>query len=164
MTILAIDPGTTQSAYVALGCSHIWVSGKINNEDMLEVIKDWRDYPLVIERISSYGQRVGKTVFETAEWVGRYIQHYIDVGGSPEDITLIYRNEVKKNICPKVKSNDKIIRRAMIERYGPPGTKKAPGRTYGVSKDMWQALAVGATYYDMQRAKDAANALVRATL
>ncbi len=42
----------------------------------------------------------------------------------------------------------KNIRQALIDRFGPPGKKKAPGATYGLSGDMWSALAVAVTFTD----------------
>ena len=40
------------------------------------------------------------------------------------------------------------IRQALIDRFGPQGSKKNPGPTFGFGGDTWAALAVGATYID----------------
>jgi hypothetical protein len=38
------------------------------------------------------------------------------------------------------------VRQALLDKYGAPGTKKAPGLTYGISSHVWAAFAL-ATYY-----------------
>jgi hypothetical protein len=50
-----------------------------------------------------------------------------------------------------MKAKDGNIRQALIDRFGPVGTKKNPGWFYGFSGDVWQAYAVGVTYADMQK-------------
>ena len=59
------------------------------------------------------------------------------------------RKDEKINLCGNMKAKDSNIRQALIDRFGVVGTKKNPGWFYGVSKDVWQAIAVGVTYYDM---------------
>jgi hypothetical protein len=46
------------------------------------------------------------------------------------------------------RAKDQNIRQALIDRLGPPGTKKNPGPTYGVTSHMWSALAVAVTAHD----------------
>jgi hypothetical protein len=43
--------------------------------------------------------------------------------------------------------------------FGPPGTKKFPGVLYGISNDVWAALAVAVTYTirEQLEPKEAAN-------
>ena len=49
-----------------------------------------------------------------------------------------------------MKAKDSNIRQALIDRFGPVGTKKNPGWFYGVSKDVWAAIAVGGvTFHDL---------------
>ena len=144
--ILAIDPGCTESAYVLLDEQLKPVEfGKVYNVDMLDVI--WsKDYDSVaIEMVASYGMAVGKEVFETVFWIGRFWE------AVPESVpkTKIYRKDEKMNLCHNMKANDSNIRQALIDRFGVAGTKKAPGWFYGVSKDVWAAIAVGVTYHDV---------------
>ena len=47
-----------------------------------------------------------------------------------------------------MRAKDSNIRQALIDRFGVVGTKKNPGWFYGVSKDVWAAIAVGVTYHD----------------
>jgi hypothetical protein len=61
----------------------------------------------------------------------------------PGDIVRVYRQEVKLHHCKTTKAKDSNIRQALIDRFGAPGVKKEPGHTYGLSKDMWSAFAIG---------------------
>ena len=77
--------------------------------------------------IASYGMPVGKEVFDTCVWIGRFIE---DMNCIPQDrITVteyIYRKDEKMNICHSMKAKDSNIRQALIDRFGVVGTKKNP--------------------------------------
>ncbi|WP_274347012.1 hypothetical protein [Xanthomonas campestris] len=96
---------------------------------------------LAIEMIASYGMPVGREVFETCVWVGRYQQAW----RSPEAVQLVYRRDVKLHLCGNAKAKDANIRQALLDLIGPQGTKRAPGPTYGVKSHAWAALGVAAT-------------------
>lgn len=151
MNILAIDPGTTESAYVFWNGEKIIESGKIPNEDMIRIVEhnaEFDNIRLVIEMIACYGMAVGAEVFETCVWIGKFMDRWEqsnDRAPKPDRITRI---QVKSHICHSAKANDSNIRQALIDRVGIQGTKRAPGPTYGVSKDIWAALAVGITAHD----------------
>lgn len=147
---IAIDPGDNQSAFVQFGDGDIVARQIMNNYDLLHFLKskiiDGDPKTLAIEMIASYGMPVGKSVFDTCIWVGRFIQAW-DAYKRP--YTLIYRKEVKISICGTLKAKDANIRQALIDRYGGKsaiGTKKNPGPLYGFAKDLWSALAVAETY------------------
>ena len=143
--IIAIDPGDVQSAFVAMdGKFNIIDKGLEDNYVMKAYLEqDGSPYDkLVIEMVASYGMPVGKTIFETCVWIGRFIEAW---GG---DFELVYRQEVKLALCRSVRAKDSNIRQALIDRFGEVGTKKKPGRLYGVSKDIWSALAVAVCYQD----------------
>ena len=72
---------------------------------------------IVIEMIASYGMPVGKEVFETCVWIGKFAQ----ASGIKEE--YIYRKEEKMNLCHSMKAKDSNIRQALIDRFGPVGTK-----------------------------------------
>jgi len=95
-----------------------------------------------IEMFAGYGRSVGKSTFEACKWVGRFEQMF--EGEIPTD--MIYR---KGDVCPWIcrdhMAKDKDVRAALIKRYGPPGTKKAQGKLYGVKADIWSALAIAIT-------------------
>jgi len=61
----------------------------------------------------------------------------------------ISRRAVKLHLCGSARAKDANIRQALIDRYGGSaaiGRKAAPGPLYGVSKDVWSALAIAVTY------------------
>ena len=149
MSLLAIDPGSEQSAIMWI--AHNGLPKKFDimpNEHLIEHIRGicapetgW--HHLAIEMIASYGMPVGAEVFETCVWIGRFIQAW----GGP--FTKIYRREVKSFLCGDSKAKDGNIRQALIDRYGGSsaiGNKKSPGPLYGITKDVWAALAVAVTW------------------
>lgn len=143
MRILALDPGTTQTGFVMYDDGEIVVSGVLDNESMRNAVlvqagKLGADV-LAIEMIASYGMAVGKEVFETCVWIGRFIEAW---GWKHR---LVYRKDVKMHLCGTPRAKDANIRQALIDKLGPQGTKKAPGPTYGVKSHAWAALAVAVT-------------------
>jgi hypothetical protein len=149
--ILAIDPGPYDSAYVILDDNLKPVEfGKEDNNSILDTvlaalyqggIKNF-----AVEMVASYGMAVGKEVFETCVWIGRFWETSCSFEVTRQ---FIYRKDEKMNLCHSMKANDSNIRQALIDRFGPVGTKKNPGWFYGVSKDVWAAIAVGVTYHDL---------------
>jgi Holliday junction resolvasome RuvABC endonuclease subunit len=134
--IFAIDPGTEKSAFV-LYDSHdkaIIDKGIDENFDLLDQIMHdpaFQEPVFAIEMIASYGMPVGKEVFETCVWIGRFVQAY----NGPHEIRTIYRRTVKTHLCGSMKAKDANIRQALLDKLGKEATK-------GVSKDIWSALAV----------------------
>lgn len=137
-TLLAIDPGTTDSGFVLMQGDRIIQSGVIDNHEMLEKVGSSGAEELAIEMIASYGMAVGKEVFQTCVWVGRFQQAW----HSPEAVKLVFRKDVKLHLCGSPRAKDANIRQALIDKLGPQGKKACPGPTYGVSSHAWAALAV----------------------
>jgi len=96
---------------------------------------------LAIEMFASMGMVVGREVFETCVWIGRYIECWRD----PDAVRLVYRRDVKLHLCGQARAKDKNVSQALKDLLGPQGTKKAPGPTYGVSSHAWAALGVAVT-------------------
>lgn len=154
--ILAVDPGCTESAYVLLDEQLKPVEfGKFCNENVKTEIRrllkkhyleENKPARVAIEAVASYGMAVGKEVFETCVWIGRFAEMADTQGSTPN---FIYRKDEKMNLCHTMKAKDANIRQALIDRFGVVGTKREPGWFYGVSKDVWAAIAVGVTYHDM---------------
>ena len=117
---------------------------------------------VAIEMIASYGMAVGKSVFETCVWIGRFIQA-LENNYYNDSLKFIYRKDEKMNLCHSMKAKDSNIVQALIDRFAPntpnkgKGTKKEPGWFYGFKKDIWQAYAVGVTYYDLYLKGDRDN-------
>ncbi len=156
--IFAIDPGPKQSAWVNYQDGRPKAFGITENMALREWMNDpdtrktlgSPDAVTVIEMIASYGMAVGAEVFETCVWIGRFIE------ASPTNHALMYRGDVKLHLCRSTRAKDSNVRQALIDRFGPGreaamGTKKNPGPLYGISKDVWSALAVAVTYNDQQR-------------
>lgn len=148
--ILAIDPGTLESGWCLVGevggALRIFNSGTSANPAVLEMIRDTGSAAphvetLAIEMVASYGMPVGREVFETVVWIGRFLQ----VWRAPEEVRLIYRRDVKLELCGSARAKDGNIRQALIDRLGPVGLKKDPGPLYGVKAHAWSALAVAVT-------------------
>ena len=139
--ILAIDPGTTQSGYCLLVNDRVSASGVQANEDMLRTVRASTADGLAIEMIASYGMPVGKEVFETCVWIGRFQEAW------PELRTTrpVYRRDVKLHLCGSPRAKDANIRQALLDKLGPLGTKAAPGPLYGVKSHAWAAVAVAVT-------------------
>lgn len=155
MNILAIDPGNAESAYVIMdSVTYKPVEfAKIKNEVLLEKLYDeHQDFSYkfsqpphsVIEMVACYGMAVGKEVFDTCVWIGRFYEAIACA-------QLMVRKEVKMNLCHTNKAKDGNIIQALKDRFGDKGTKSAPGFFYGFKADCWQAFALGVTYIDQMK-------------
>jgi hypothetical protein len=151
MTLLSIDPGNEQSAYVLWDGKIIISHQKLNNSSLIEslVTCSLNADEMVIEQIASFGMPVGCEVFETVFWSGRFAQAFY---AQLKPVARLKRMDVKMHLCHSSRAKDGNIRQALIDRLGPPGTKKAPGATYGIHADEWAALAVACTFSDKRKA------------
>ena len=151
--IFAIDPGDSESGYAVIRMPDFKLLqfGKVKNSELLSLIPDIVSSVdgFAIEMVDNYGMAVGKHVFETCVWIGRFIQK-----ARPFKHNYIYRREEKLCLCGSMKAKDTNIKQALINRYAKhdfktgKGVKKNPDTFYGVAKDVWQAIAVGVTYYE----------------
>lgn len=156
--ILAIDPGDKQSGYVIVEhdgneITCVIDKGKVTNEDMMAIMSSCGNYDFAIEMIQSYGMPVGASVFDTCVWIGRFIEH--GLSGRLRPHRYIYREEERLTICRSPKAKDANIIQALIDRFAPntgnkgKGTKAKPGFFYGFKGDIWQAMGVAVTYFDI---------------
>lgn len=145
--ILGLDPGYERSALVRLVGGVPAGHWHVANDDLEWMLA--HDHPsgfvLVIEQIESYGMAVGKEVFETVYWSGRFAATF------DGPMVRIPRRAVKLALCHSAKANDSNIRAALIDHFGPGrekaiGTKKQPGPLHGITGDLLAATAVGLTY------------------
>jgi hypothetical protein len=148
MKVLSIDPGNVKSAYAVYRDGAFIEHDIVENPVMLHIIKQCEADYVVIERVECMGMAVGKSVFETCIWIGRFIQEALK-----ETSAVVYtlgRRHVKMHLCGSMKAKDSNIRQAVMDRFGSTrekaiGTKKAPGPLYGASKDVWSAMAIAIT-------------------
>lgn len=153
MKILAIDPGNTQSGYALIDTDtrRPIAVDKIPNAELRSLLFT---NPIIsgaqhvaIEMVASYGMAVGKEVFETCVWIGRYAEIL-------PHAQLVYRRDVKLHHCHSAKAKDANIAQALIDRFAPgqpnrgKGTKAQPGWFHGFAADMWQAYALAVLVAD----------------
>ena len=144
--ILAIDPGNELSAWCVVEQGALIASKKQPNAEVLSMLRGapegWQfgaGSTLAVEMIASYGMPVGREVFETCLWIGRFIEAW---GGS---YRLVYRLECKLHLCKDSRAKDANLRRALLDRFGEKGTKADPGQLYGFKSHLFAALAVALT-------------------
>lgn len=143
-SVLAIDPGTTHSGWVLVRNGAPWNSGVMENSEVSTMLRGTSIIPVAIEMIASYGMAVGKEVFETCVWIGRFIE----VAGQ-DRVRLVYRKDVKLHLCGSPRAKDANIRQALIDKWGGKavavGNSKKPGPLYGIKSHAWAALGVAVT-------------------
>lgn len=156
MNILAIDPGDKESGWVLMDEDTLkpLEFGKDDNSYLIRLIRIWIAREAVIERVTCYGMPVGREVFETCEWIGRFTEA---LEGNGVEVHYMTRKDEKLNLCNSMQAKDSNIRRALIDRFAEhdlkngKGTKDNPDWFYGFKADIWAAYAVGVTWCDMQR-------------
>jgi len=137
MIILGIDPGPEQSAYV------LWDSAeeKILAYDLEKNNAIHEHYfvtlldLLAIEVPCLRGNIVWQQVIDTAFEAGRF--------------TMLHKKFIKvnpahwrKHITGKVNAPDSQVKQCLMARFGEKGTKKAPGKLYGMKSHIWDALGI----------------------
>ena len=157
--ILAIDPGNIESGFALIALEDLRpiMVGKIGNEQMRDELAfhaKWKDTELVIEMVASYGMPVGASVFQTCVWIGKFLEA---ARREQMSASLLYRRDVKLNLCQSARAKDANVIQALVDRFAPgasnhgKGTKKDPGWFYGFKADVWQAYALAVTYVDLEK-------------
>lgn len=177
MKIMAIDPGTTESAYVILDDQYQIISAdKVGNDVVLSIIADAPGLDaVIIEDIeprysstdrSAAGAVMGQSTIETIKAFGRF-SWQASLRGLM--VGSIFRRDersclipTKRNGLPPLpetapKHADGQIRASLIRRFARHdqergrGTKANPDTFYNFRGDMWQAMAVGVTWLDQAK-------------
>ena len=159
-TTLAIDPGNIESAYVVIDAEtrRPLEFGKVENHNLLQDLWNWSgaDYDhAYIEMVASYGMAVGKEVFDTCVWIGRFSEAVDNLLDRPRPARLVYRRDIKLHHCGSARAKDANIIQALVDRFAPgqpnrgKGTKAAPGWFHGFHADVWQAYALAVYAADM---------------
>ena len=92
---------------------------------------------------------VGKEVFDTCVWIGRFIQQAEEIG---KGYSYIYRKDEKMNICHSMKAKDSNIRQALIDRFGVVRNKEKSTVGFMDLKQIFgKHMQFGVTYLDMQK-------------
>ena len=164
IAVIAIDPGNMESGVCVVDADSYkpMFASKLENAVVPAVMfehsdklrEDGIEVRVAIEMVASYGMPVGKEVFDTCVWIGRFIENakLMDL-----DYELVYRKDEKLAICHSPNANDATIRQALVDRfaYGVPnygkGSKKEPGWFYGFKADIWSSYAVAVTAIDRMR-------------
>ena len=177
--LLAIDPGSVQSAWVRVnlppgeGPPLTWLDldgqprqvREFNitaNETVADIVRRFNplcsddDRRVIIEDVKLYGVGpsspvVGESVIETAKWIGEFRRCY-----RPAGVVLLDRRTIKRAVCGKANAKDKHVRQALIDLYGGSkraavGLKASPGPLYGWKSHLWSALAVAVAYQELLR-------------
>ena len=154
--VIGCDPGTEQSALVVFDPAEMRVVSHAvdRNDAVLEGLAKsvvGKHAILVIEMVESFGMPVGREVFETVFWSGRFAQAWAGRFDS------LPRRIIKQHLCHTARATDANIRQALIDRFGPGpekaiGKKATPGPLYGIKGHCIAALAVAVTYADQHAA------------
>lgn len=162
--ILAIDPGSEQSAFVLLEAGLPRDFDKLPNEMLLADLRADRGWQprktasvIVIEFTAPRGMPASAQLFETLWWAGRFAE-----ACHSARVERQQRDGVKEHLLGKRAGNDAQIRAALIDRFGGIGGKEraigrkaAPGPLYGLRADCWAALAVAVTWADLEAIREA---------
>lgn len=154
MKILGVDPGTTKTAWIIFETEKFKILDFGINENLVVVESiispSAKIDVMAIELIKSYGNVMGDSVIETCIWTGRFIQ------ACPFPWVTIPRKTVVTELCHNPRAKDSNVRQAIIdlyrELYAIPnpkdviGKKSSPGPLYGVTADVWSALAIVICY------------------
>src|SRR5580658_5241756 len=105
MTILAIDPGSKESAWVSFETNHenpAWV-GFCENEVLLNSIRcrEFHSDILAIESIEGFGMTAGQELFDTCFWSGRFCQAFTG------EFQRLGRKAIKIHLCGNSTAKDK---------------------------------------------------------
>ena len=148
--ILAIDPGTTASAWLLLVDGRPTAFAKEPNEQLVAKLRGELALApdpdvLVIEEITSYGTRpVGRETFRTMAWAGRFEEALHRV-----PCAWLARGAVARHLGAR---GDAGVRAALLDRCGGRetaiGRKAAPGPLHGIAADVWSALALAVAYQE----------------
>lgn len=153
--LIGLDPGEEKSAIVVFDGVHVHQAEILRNRLLLSYLRRSPVNVLAYEMVACYGMPVGKEIFETVFWLGRFVEAYTNqIQRQAAD--AVFRKDVKLHLCNSLRAKDSNVRQALIDRFGGSrqraiGTKKSPGPLYGVTSHCWSALAVAVYWWDMRQ-------------
>jgi hypothetical protein len=141
MNVLAVDPGSSESAWVLMrdGVPVEWA--KEPNEVVLRKLdlriygdgdgfngsEPWKlptETVIAIEWIESYGMGFAKDIANTIRWCGRFEQKWVQnrerfTTNGTFPLVYVSRKDVKLTLCGTLRGvNDAVIRQRVIDHYG----------------------------------------------
>lgn len=144
-SILAIDPGSVKSAWVNLQDGNkILDCGIVDNSELIYWLPEYESAEFLAIEKPVCMKWSGSDVTETILWTGRFMQAW------PKLYTIYTRAKIGWHILGDKSWSDKKIRSAIIRRMYPEYSLKDKGPLEGVKADIWQALAVALTAYDLK--------------
>lgn len=150
-TIIGLDPGSERSSFVLWNGKEILDKGILPNEELRDILIDdycdvasiAEDIVLAIEEMISIPEGGGKAICKTIWWSGRFYDAW---RGQREMVPV---HVIRKALCAKDNTG---VMRALIQRFGEPGTKKNSNPiTYGLRAKgyhLWRAFAVAVVWQD----------------
>lgn len=154
--VIAIDPGTTQSAYVAWDGNFITDVATVPNASVARYLRSIdRPSCVVFESVENYGMTIGRSVFQTVFWTGRLFQIARDRVG-PSQVSRLPRRAVKKHLQLGKGAGDRDVRRALIRRL-----ERHPEQWHNLKSHQWAALAIAVTWWDTERVRQPLKGLVK---
>jgi hypothetical protein len=156
MRVLAVDPGTEQSGWVLWNSElqrieRFAIEANQAVRDVLRSLVPEAD-ELVIEEFESFGMAVGKEVFRTVFWYGRFAERWEAASG--RQAWLMPRRAVKIAHCGTSRGTDATVWQAIVDRFGPPGTSKQRGVLFGIKSHMRSALALAIAFADQREGRE----------
>jgi hypothetical protein len=120
-------------------------AGKDPNRRVNEHAYNYEVDAVCIETIQSYGMAVGRTVFETCIWIGRFQQTALNGCGI---VHLYARPAIFRAVTGQSKGGDAALRQALLTRFG--GDKKGEPMNVlkGGGSDKRSAFAVAVYHLD----------------
>lgn len=135
--IFAVDAGSTVSSWVLFDTAAQTIFDKeldMPNAELLAIIGIASYNVFAFEQLAPFGFVVGKEVFDTIEWNGRF-RHAAEIRAVT--VFPVKRKQCVVHHTGSAKGGDSAIRTAMLARFG-------KEKTEGVTYDLWQALSVAA--------------------
>lgn len=148
MLVIGVDPGPVKSALCVWDGETPFHPVYSENADIYDDIPhlrfDQNDAVLAIERpiCQKYsGVEVSDTAIQAGVFMGVW---------GLNNVHLITRSKIRWHIGKTRKTNDSVVRRSLIDRIHPDyNLHHNPGVLKGFKEDIWQALAVAVTCYDL---------------
>lgn len=148
-SVIGLDPGSNESAFVHWNGKAILDKGVDNNEVLLKSLETMCAFsingPILVVESMVHIEEGGKEIVDAIFWAGRFYQVWY---GQREKMP---RYKVTLALTGQMPSKraDKITRHVLITRFGAPGKKANPGFTYGlVGTHLWAAFALAVVYWD----------------